>query len=80
MLTNQKERGKAEKAVTRRDKQEETVYSANEISYPAPHRKGKGKKCAFFSAVSILHAFYINLHVDALGFRRKLKQVQRYFL
>lgn len=38
MLKDQREGGKA---VTRRDRQEETAYSANHTSYPAPHRMGK---------------------------------------
>lgn len=41
MPKDQRERGKSGKAVTRRDRQEETAYSTKQISYPAPYRKGK---------------------------------------
>lgn len=57
MPKDQRERGNAGKAATRRNWQEEMAYSANQIAYPAPHRRGKQKKIAFFPALSFLINF-----------------------
>lgn len=60
MPKGQRERGKAGKAVTKRDRQEETAHSV--INYPTQLLKGRGnEKMCFFSALKFPPCkFYIN--------------------